>query len=235
MSAIFKREFRSYMNNVIGYAFLAFLLLFAGVMVIVNNVLMASAHFEYTVSLWQIVLIVAVPVLAMRTVAEERRSRVDRLIYSLPLKLSSVVLGKYFAMLAVFSIACGVLAVYPLLLSPFGLVALPSAYVALLGFWLLGAALLALCLFLSTLTESQLIAALLGVGGVLLLYLYDMFSYLIPVSGRAAELVRGLGIFTRFSQMCNGVLDLTTVVFDISFAVLFLYLAYQMMERKRRR
>ena len=138
-------------------------------------------------------------------------------------------------MLAVFSIACGIMLVYPLLLRPFGLVALPSAYVSLVGFWLLGAALLAFCLFLSTLTESQIIAALLGVGGVLLLYLYDMFSYLIPVSGRMAEIIRSLGIFTRFSAMCNGVLDLTTIVFDVSFAVLFLYLAYQMMERKRRR
>lgn len=235
MSAIFKREFRSYMNNVIGYGFIAFLLLFAGVLIVVNNVLLASAHFEYTMSILQIVLIVAIPVLAMRAIAEEKRSRVDLLIYSLPLKLSSVVLGKYFAMLAVFSIACGILALYPLVLRLFGLVALTSAYVSLLGFWLLGAALLALCLFLSSLTESQIIAALLGVGGVLLLYLFDMFSYLLPVSGTAAELIAALGIFSRFSQMCNGVMNLGTVIFDISFAVLFLYLTYQVMERKRRR
>lgn len=235
MSAIFKREFRSYMNNVIGYAVIAFLLLFAGGCIIVNNVLMASAHFEYTVSMLQMILIVAIPVLAMRSVADEKRSRVDRLIYSLPIKMSSVVLGKYFAMLAVFSIACGIMALYPLMLRLFGLVAMSAAYVSLLAFWLLGAALLAFCLFVSTLTESQLAAVLLGIGGVVVLYALDSVSYLLPMSGVLAEIVTSLCMFSRFSQMCNGLFDVTTVIFDVSFAVLFLYLAYQMMERKRRR
>lgn len=235
MNAVFKREFRSYMNNIIGYGFIALLLLFGGMLIVVYNVLYASAHFEYTMSILQIVLIVAVPVLAMRSIAEEKRSRVDRWIYSLPMKLSSVVLGKYLAMLAVYSIACGILALYPLVLRLFGPVVMAPAYISLFGFWLLGAALLSLCLFLSSLTESQILAALLGVGGVLLLYLLDMFSYLIPASGVLAELLAAGGIFSRFSQMCNGVMNLGTVMFDISFAVLFLYLTYQVMERKRRR
>lgn len=182
MSAIFKREFSSYMRNVTGPLFIALILMFEGITCLVYNLVLSSPHFEYSLNYLQLVLIVAVPVLAMRSLAEDKRGRIDQLLYSLPMSLSRVVLGKYFAMVAILGIACGVMALYPVVLSFFGLTDFATAYCSLFAFFLLGAALLALCMFLSSLTESQIIAAVLSVGGVLFIYLLDMLAMVIPTN-----------------------------------------------------
>lgn len=188
MIAIFKREFSSYMRNVVGPLFMALVLLFEGVLVTLFNLYGQYADFGYSLMYLQYVLILAIPILAMRSIAEDRRTRVDQLLYSLPMSLSSVVLGKYLAMLAVFAIPCGVIAVYPLILGCFGSVNYATAYCSLLAFFLLGAALLALCQFISSLTESQIIAAVVGVGCVLLLFLMDTIAILVPTGALASFL-----------------------------------------------
>jgi ABC-2 type transport system permease protein len=180
MSAIFKREFSSYMRNVTGPLFIALILLFEGITCLLYNLILSSPHFEYSLNYLQLVLIVAVPVLAMRSLAEDKRGRIDQLLYSLPMSLSRVVLGKYFAMVAILGIACGVMATYPIILSFFGLTDFTTAYCSLFAFFLLGSALLALCMFLSSLTESQIIAAVLSVGGVMFIYMLDLLAMAIP-------------------------------------------------------
>ncbi len=234
MNAIFKREFRSYMNNVIGPAIIALLLLAAGVLIAVNNVLLGSAHFEYSMSLMQLVLIVAIPVLAMRPVAEERKSRVDRFLRSLPLRPISIVLGRYAAALCVYAIACVALAVYPVALGSVGLADPAPSYTALAALFLLGAALLALCTFTSALTSSPVVAVLLGIGGAVLLHLPDLIYSYVPVSGAFARFLPKLSLFSRYSVICSGVFEWSTVLFDLSFAAFFLALAWLVTARKHR-
>lgn len=235
MTAIFKREFRAYMNGVVGPAVIALILLAAGVLVAIVNILLGSAHVEYALNYLQFALIVAAPVLAMRAFADEKRHRADRLLYSLPIKLSSVVLGKYFAMLAVFGIACGLLALYPVALRTQGMAELAVSYTSLVAFFLLGAALLAFSLFWTSLVENQAVSVLLAIGAVVLLFLPDVLVSFAPVSGGIARLLTSVSIFSRYSSVCSGVFELETVVFDISFAALFLFLTVQVMEHKRRR
>ena len=235
MMAIFKREFRAYMNGVVGPAIIALILLAAGVLIAVVDILLGAAHVEYAFNYLQFALIVAAPVLAMRAFADEKRYRVDRLLYSLPIKLSSVVLGKYFAMLAVFGIACGVLALYPIALRTQGMAELVVSYTSLIAFFLLGAALLAFCLLWTSLIENQVVSVLLAIGAVVLLFLPDVLVTFAPVSGRFARFLMSASFFSRYSAVCSGVFELETVVFDISFAALFLFLTVQVMERKRRR
>lgn len=235
MIAIFKREFRSYMNNVIGYAVIALILLFAGLCIGYQNLMLASPDATYAMLLCQLVLIVAIPVLTMRSMSEEKRNRIDRFLYSLPIKPSSVVLGKYLAMLALLTLSCAILALYPLALMMFGLTSVTAFYLALVGFWLLGAALLALCQFMSSLTDSPIIALLLGFGGVLLSLLCGLLPELLSIGGVAGDVLRSLGLFSRYTALCQGVFDIGTVVFDISVVVLFLFLTSFVMERKRRR
>ena len=182
MSAVFKREFSSYMRNVTGPLFIALLLMFEGITCMIYNLVLSSPHFEYSLNYLQLVLIVAIPVLAMRSLAEDKRGRIDQLLYSLPMSLWRVVVGKYLAMAAILGIACGVMAVYPVILGFYGLTDFTTAYCALFAFFMLAAALLALCMFLSSLTESQIIAAVLSVGGVLFIYLVDMVAMAIPTS-----------------------------------------------------
>ena len=137
MIAIFKREFHAYMNNIIGPLIIALLLLVAGLLVAVNNILLGSVHFEYSMSLMQLALIVAIPVLAMRPVAEERKSQVERFLRSLPIRPISIVLGRYGAALCVYGIACAVLMVYPIVLAMVGLAIPVPSYTALIMLFLL--------------------------------------------------------------------------------------------------
>lgn len=235
MTAIFKRELHSYMRGVIGPAVIALLLLVAGVLTAIVNLLAGVAQLAYVLNYMQFALIVAMPVLAMRAFSEEKKNRVDRLLYTLPLKLSSVVLGKYFAALAVFGMSCAVLALYPLALRTQGMSYLATSYVALLTLFLLGAALLAFCMLLSSLTESSIVAVLLGIGGTVLLFLPDVLVAFTPVSGALSRMLLSVAVFSRYSDVCSGVFALGTPVLYLSITALCLLLTVQVMERKRRR
>jgi len=106
-----------------------------------------------------LVFLIAIPILTMRVIAEERRNKTDQLLYALPITMTQVVLGKYLALLVTMLLPVLIIALYPLLLSSYGAVSLITAYNALLGFFLLGASLMAIGLFISSVTESQAVAA----------------------------------------------------------------------------
>ena len=170
MKAIFKHELRLYFESMTAYVFGAFLLLFIGIGSMLYNLRSAVSNFEFVLSFASIIFVVIVPVLTMRCLSEERKQKTDQLLYSLPISTTQVVLGKYGALLVVFFIPMCFIALYPLLFSRFGEVYLPTAYGALAAFFLLGAALLAVGVFLSSLTDSQGLAAGLGIGTILLNY-----------------------------------------------------------------
>lgn len=186
MLAIYKRELQSYFVNMTGFVFVAFLLFMTGIFVTAYNLLYAYATLTYAIGSLQLVLMLTVPMLSMRVIAEEKKNRTDQLLYSLPLPMHKIVLAKYLAMLTVFLIPTAVVSLYPLILSMFGSVPFLPSYTALLGFFLLGAALLALCMFFSSLCESQVIAAVIGFGTVLLLYLLPTLSSMLPTAASAS-------------------------------------------------
>ncbi len=186
MLAIYKRELQSYFVNMTGFVFVAFLLFMTGIFVTAYNLLYAYATLTYAIGSLQLVLMLTVPMLSMRVIAEEKKNRTDQLLYSLPLPMYKIVLAKYLAMLTVFLIPTAVVSLYPLILSMFGSVPFLPSYAALLGFFLLGAALLALCMFFSSLCESQVIAAVIGFGTVLLLYLLPTLSSMLPTAASAS-------------------------------------------------
>lgn len=180
MSAIFKREFKSYFTNMSGSLFIAVLLLFTGIFVTAINLRGGYAAFEYALENVIIIFLLIVPILTMKSVAEDKHSRTDSLLYSLPIRLSSVVLGKYFAMLAVLALPCLLMAFYPLLLSPFGNVSFLNAYASLFALLLLGSSLISVGMFMSSLTESQVIAAVSGFAVSLLFYFMNAIASMIP-------------------------------------------------------
>lgn len=219
MSAIFKREFRSYFNNMTGYIFLAVIFAFTGIFTTAINLRSQSASFEYVLGNITIIFMLIVPVLAMRSIAEEKRSRTDQLLYSLPLRTVDVVLGKYFSMVFVLLIACVGMGFVPVILSLFGIVRYGTCYAALLGFFLLGAALIAICMFMSSLTESQIIAAVTSFGVVLALYLMNGLSSLIPSSAIGSLIafilvgvVLGLVLRTLTRDSLTGVIGACVVI-----------------------
>ena len=159
MKAVFKHELSSYFSSVTGYVFGAFLLLFTGIYVMVYNLHNAYTNFEYVLGSMSFVFLIIVPILTMKVLAEERRQKTDQLLYSLPLTMTQVVLGKFAALLVVFAAPLLIMCLYPIVLSAFGNVNLPAAYSAILSFYFLGMALIAIGVYISSVTESQAVAA----------------------------------------------------------------------------
>lgn len=285
MIAIFRRELGAYFKGLTGYLVTAFILLFAGIYTMAYNLSGQYANFEYVLDSISFIYLIAAPLLSMRSLAEEKRQKTDQLLYALPIRLSDVVLGKYLAMLCVPALSCAVLAVYPLILSQFGTVRFSVAYGALVGYFLLGACLLSVGLFVSSVTESQVASAVVTLAASLLLYfmtalasyvsteasssllalmllgilaallLYRLAKNPIVAAGFAAACVGGLlaayaadasmfeglfgklmeqlSVFDRFYGFIDGVFDVKTVVYDLSFVAVFLFLTVQSLEKRR--
>lgn len=161
MIAVYKRELRSYLTSMIGYLFIFFILLLTGIYFSAYQLGAAYPRFEYTLSALTFVFLISVPILTMRVLAEERKQKTDQLLLTAPVSVGNIVIGKYLALVTVYAIPILVMCIYPLIMSKFGTVAFGSAYTAILGFFLLGCANIAIGVFMSALTESQVIAAVL--------------------------------------------------------------------------
>lgn len=193
MIAVFEREFKSYFRGIIGYLFCAFLLLFAGIFTMSYNLNSGYANFEYVMKSMSLIFIFAIPVLTMGTIAEERRKKTDQLLLTLPVGLPKIVLGKYFALLCVFDVPIAVMALYPLILSRYGNVFFLAAYGPLLACFFMGAALIAIGMFISSLTDNQVVAAVLCLVVFLINNYMVSLAYYVP--GTAA------GSFFAFSGL----------------------------------
>jgi len=189
MKAVFRHELSSYFTGMTGYVFGAFLLLFAGIYTMAVNLNAGLSNFEYVLSNLSFIFLIIVPILTMRVIAEERRQRTDQLLYSLPLSMTGVALGKYAALLVVFLVPTGIICLYPLVLSAFGSVYLPLAF----------------GMFLSSITESQGVAA--GLCFVVMLVNYfisDLASYF------SASAMASFWAFTVLILLVGGIFRLMT-------------------------
>lgn len=186
MTAVFRRELKGYFTGVTGWLFAAFLLLFAGIYTMAFCLMGGSAEYERVIGSITFIYMIGVPVLTMRSLAEERHNHTDQLLYALPVRVSGIVMGKFLALCAVLLLPVCVVGAYPLILMQYGALNLRSVYTALLAFFLLGAALLAVGLFISSLTESQVAAAVLTLVSMLLLYFLSSLASFVPTDGFAS-------------------------------------------------
>lgn len=170
MIAVLKHELKLYFHSLAAYVFGAFLLVAVGLGSMLYNLSYAVSNFEYVFSYGSLAFVVIVPILTMRVIAEERKQKTDHLLYSLPITTAQVVVGKYLALLVVFLIPLCIVAMYPLIFLQYGDVYLPTSYGTMLAFFIMGAALLALGVFISSLTDNQGFAAGIGIAVILLNY-----------------------------------------------------------------
>ena len=170
MTAVFKHELSNYFHSMTAYIFGAFLLAFVGIGAMIYNIQQAVANIEDVLIFVSLVFVVIIPVLTMRVIAEERKQKTDQLLYSLPITTTQVVLGKYLALLVIYLIPLCIVAVYPLLFAQYGEVYLLTSYGSIGAFFVMGAALIAVGTFLSSLTENQGFAAGIAIAVFLLNY-----------------------------------------------------------------
>ncbi len=185
MKAVYKRELNSYFHSMLGYVFIAFLTAFTGVYFMAYNLNAGYPYFSYTLSGTMFILIIAVPILTMKCFAEERRSKTDQLLLTSPVSLSAVVTGKYLAMVTVFAVPNVIFCLYPLIIKSQGNAYFAVDYAAILVFFLLGCVYIAIGMFLSSVTESQIIAAVGTFGILLVLFLLDGLTQFLPSSAAA--------------------------------------------------
>lgn len=171
MVAIYKRELKAYLTSMTGYIFMAFIMFLVGIYFTAYNLTYGYAYFGYVLSASVFAFLIVVPILTMRLLAEEKRQKTDQILLTAPVKVMDIILGKYLAILTIFTIPVVLFCFYPLILSSFGTVSFSMAYTSIVGYFFLGAAYLAIGMFISSLTESQVIAAVLAFGALLVSYM----------------------------------------------------------------
>ena len=204
MTAIYKRELKSYFNSMTGYVFIAFFTAFMGIYFMAYNLYSGYPYFSYALNSTMTILLIAVPVLTMKSFAEDKKTKTDQLLLTAPVSVTQIVLGKYFAMVTVFLIPVLISCLCPLIIKANGEAYLLTDYASILAFFLLGCIFIAIGMFISALTESQVIAAVGTFGILFVLCLWsDLISFL-PSSEMGT--VIGLLIFvTVFALIVWGV------------------------------
>ena len=192
MAAIYRRELKGYFNTMIGYVIIVFLLAFSGIYFMAYNLNYGYPYFSYVLSGGIFMLLIAAPLLTMRSFAEERKNRTDQLLLTAPVSLFQIVMGKYLAMITILGIPCAVYLLFPLMIKMQGTAYILSDYLSILVYFLLGCVYIAIGMFVSSLTESQIIAAIGSVGILLLQYLWNGIMDLLPTS--AVTNVIGIGV-----------------------------------------
>ena len=188
MAAIYKRELKSYFQSMTGYVFIAFMVLFIGIYFMAYNMTSGYPYFSYTLSGMVTIIMIAIPVLTMRSFADERKMKTDQMLLTAPVSVSKMVLGKYFSMVTVFAVPVVLSAFCPLIIKLNGTANLKGDYAAILAFFLLGCLYIALGMFISSLTESQIIAAVGSFGIILLLLLWPNLVGFLPTTASGSAI-----------------------------------------------
>ena len=234
MFAVYKRELKSYFHSFIGFLFIGVMLFFIGLYYAAYNLFSGYPYFSYAISAVIFVFLLAIPILSMRILSEERRNKTDQLILTAPVTVGQIVMGKFLALLTIFAIPTLIICGYPLILSQFGSVPLGEAYLAILAFFLYGMACIAIGIFVSSLTESQVIAAVLGFGILFLGYMMSAICSLISTTGNLlTKILSVYDMYTPFTNLLNGTLDVGSVIYFVSLTALVLFLTVQSVQKRR--
>ena len=189
MISVLKHELRLYFHSLTAYVFGAFLLIVVGIGSVLYNLQAAVSNFEFVLSFSCLIFAVIVPILTMRVIAEERKQKTDQLLYSLPISTTEIVVGKYLALLIVYLLPLLIIATYPLTFAQFGDVYLPTSYGSLFAYFMMGAALIAVGVFISSLTEHQGFAAGIGIAVILLNYFSVSLAEYVSATAVGSSLV----------------------------------------------
>lgn len=234
MTAIYKKELQSYFHSFLGALFIGVMLLLLGIYFAVYNLFMGYPYIGYALSSVVFLFLISFPILTMRILAEERRQKTDQLILTSPVSVSSIVIGKFLALATIFAVSVAIISLYPLILSVFGTVAFGESYLAVLGFFLFGLACIAIGIFISSLTESQVIAAVLTFGVLFLGYIMSGICNMISATGNLlTKILSAFDMVSRFDALLNGYLQLSSIVYYLSIVVLFLIFTVQSIQKRR--
>lgn len=224
MTAVFRHEMRLMWNGLTAYVYGAFFLVAVAIYMMYYNLTAGYANFEYAMAGAAFALIIIIPIITMRIIAEEKKQKTDQLLYSLPVSTTGIVAGKYLAALATAAIPLVIVCAYPVILSKFGDVYLPTSFGTIFGFLLLAGALMSMGVFVSSITESQAMAA--GICFAVMIFNYYMVTLaeyvatsatgslvaIIIIEAVLALIIRHMTGNTAMAAIIGGVAILATAV-----------------------
>ena len=232
MFSIFKREFRAYFTSPLGYVFLAIFYAFSGLFFYIFSLSIGSTDISGVFLMMFIVLMIFVPLLTMRLLSEDKKQKTDQLILTAPVSLLSIVMGKFLAAYAIFVIGVAVMPVYGFVMSTFTAISWFPIWGNTVGLLLIGGIFVSVGLFVSSLTENQMIAAIGSFFVNLMILLMNTLTSALP-SGIFKDVLASVSVYSRYSEITNGIFSLSSLIFFISVIFIFLFLTVRVLEKRR--
>ncbi len=236
MGAIFRREVLSYFTSPIGYIFLAAFYAFSAVFFTNSSLMNGSTEMTGMFGQLMIILVVLIPILTMRTMSEDKKTKTDQCLLTAPVSLGGIVAGKFLAALLVFTCAVAVTVVYAIIIAGFAKTGAGVDWLVIIGnvvgLELFGASFIAVGIFCSSLTENQVVAAVISFISILALSMLSIVGGLISWEP-AQKLLASLSFYERYSGFTYGMFDLSNVLFFISASVIFLFFTVRVLEKRR--
>ncbi len=244
MKAIFRREFVSYFTTPIGYIFLAIFFALAGIDYSVTSIAKGSsgssggAQGYGTAELTQfflwllIIIVILIPILTMRTLSEDKRQKTDQILLTSPVNLSGIVAGKFFASFLVYIMGLAITLIFSVVVSAFSKPDWLTIFGNIVGLLLLGAACISIGIFASSLTENQVVSAVISLASIGLMSLLSVISSFIPIE-IVQTILNKLCFLERYIGFTYGQFDLSSALYFISVAVAFMFFTVRVLEKRR--
>jgi ABC-2 type transport system permease protein len=237
MLAVFKRDFKAYFTSAIGYIYLGAYIFVLNLLFYLDNTLGGSSSLSEVFGFMLLVMMFVTPILTMRVFSEEYKQKTDQLLLTSPVKLSSVVLGKYLSSLMVFVCLLALTLLWPFTISIIGENNMAEVAGNYIGILCIGAAYIAMGVFISSLTENQVIAAVGSLGLFVALFLLEWMAISFYRSGALPMFVmralRFISVFGRHGDITKGILALDDIVYFLSVTAVFLFLTVRGLEKRR--
>ena len=232
MTAIIKRELSSYFNSAIGYIVLTVFYFFSGLFFYLYCLLSNSVSMNYVFLSMLMIVMLIIPIITMRSFSEEKKQKTDQALLTAPISLTEMVLGKFFGALILYGLCNAIFLVYAVILMFYATPDWAVLFCTLLGMLLMGGALIAIDLFISALTESQVIAAVISIGVGLFIYMIDSLTDIFDTEW-ITNILRSLSFDAHFTNFINGIVNVTSVVFFLSVIGIFLFLCVRVFDARR--
>lgn len=232
MVAVLRREFTSYFSSPIGYVFLAVFFAFSGFFLYITTLQTGTVNITSVFSQMFTILIFLIPILTMRLLSEDKKQKTDQALLTAPLSLTGLVVGKFLAAFFIFALGVSVMLLYAVVLSAFATIEWTVFFGNVVGLLLLGGALISVGLFISGLTENQVVAAVGSFAIMMLLMLIDMIAGAIPINF-ISNIVYKISFFDKYNEFTVGIFNFASILFFLSFIVVFLFLTIRALEKRR--
>ena len=231
MKSIYLKEMKSYFSSAVTYAMIGLFLLLMSIFFYQSNLMGQNPNFGDTLQTGEYFLIFFAPIITMKLLSEEKKSKTEVLLLTSPTSVVSVILGKFFAALSVFSIMTAVTLIYPMILSSFGDLPMPSIIGNYVGFFLMGTLFISIGLLASSLSDSQVLSAVVGIVSLFILWLIGNLGT--TIGGFFAKVFTWISPIYRYGYFASGLLKISEIIFFITISALLVYVTIVNTERKR--